>query len=125
MRPRKTILTILLPGLLLCGCLMRQTSSNPPAIDRIQAGNDSAWNGGSFVLSVAKRNGRSLEGIQITQTAANGLKTITTADTGTVSPGSSRNATDKTCVRITLHNAKCQNAGGQTTAEEMVIALRE
>ena len=103
----KTTLTILLSGLLLCGCSQKQATSARPAIDLVEAGQDIAWQGG-YVLHVAKRDGTSLEGILITKTASDGEKTTITADTGTLSPGSVGNATDDNTVQIALQNAKSQ-----------------
>jgi hypothetical protein len=111
-------------GLLLCGCSPKQ-SSKFPSIDQIQAGKDLVWNGGSSVLHVTKRDGNSLEGIQIVATASDGQKTTTTADTGTLTPGSVENAADNSYVRITLHNGKSQNAKVQMTAQEIMIVLHE
>jgi len=95
-------------------------------MDRIQAGKDSAWDGGRIVLHVTKRDGNSLEGIQIINTASNGLKTTITADTGTVSTGSLTNASDSSCVKITLQNMKGQATAGQRlTAKEFILVLHE
>ena len=121
----KTTLTMLLLGFLLCGCSQKRPSTTSPAIDQIQAGKDLAWNDGSSVLHVTKRDGNSLEGIRIVTTASDGQKTTTTADTGTLTPGSLENAADNSCVTITLHNAKSQYAKTQMTAQDLELVLHE
>jgi hypothetical protein len=94
----KTRLAVLLSGLLLCGYAGQQASLAGPAIDRVQAGKDTAWRGG-YLLHVAKRDGATLEGIQIATT-----NTVITADSGTVSMGSLENTTDASSMTLTLNN---------------------
>jgi hypothetical protein len=120
----KTTLTILLSGLLLCGCSQKQATSARPAIDLVEVGKDITWRGG-IVLHVTKRDGASLEGIQIIGTAADGQKMTTTADTGTLTPGSVENAADDSAVRITLHNAKSVSAKSQATMPELMLVLHK
>ncbi len=96
----KNTLTIILSGLLLCGC------SKKPAIDLVQAGKDTSWNHGSYDLQVAKRDGDSLGGIRLVLKTSSGQDTIITADTGTVTAGSVENPADPNCVRVTLFNAQ-------------------
>jgi hypothetical protein len=120
----KNTLTIILSGLLLCGCSQKQASSAGPAIDLVQAGKDISWRDG-YVLHITKRDGTSLEGIQIISTAADGQKTITTADTGTLTPGSVENAADDSAVRITLRNAKSVSAKSQATMQELMLVLHK
>src|SRR5439155_13647104 len=76
----KTTLTILISGLLLCGCAQRQATSAHRAIDSIQAGKDVVWNNG-LVLHVTKRDGDSVQGIRSVGRTSDGQETTTTADT--------------------------------------------
>ena len=102
----KNTFAIILSGLLLCGCSQKQASSTGPAIDFIQAGKDIIWPGG-YVLHVTKRDGNSIEGIQIIRKSAEGQMTIT-ADTGSLTPGSFENTADNSAVLMTLINAKTE-----------------
>lgn len=97
---------ILVLGLFCCGCSPKQDPARPSAIDQIVAGQDVTWANG-FVLRVAKRDGNSLEGIQITH-AIPGELTVIKADKGTVSPGS-----DRTSVKIDLHDAQVQRGNNK------------
>jgi hypothetical protein len=121
----RNTLTILLSGLLLCGCSQKQATSPRPAIDLVEAGKDiTAFSG--IVIHVAKRDGTSLEGIQIKTTASDGQKTTITADTGTLAPGSVENAADDSAVRITLQNVKSVSAKSQMTSqEEQMLVLHK
>jgi uncharacterized protein YcfL len=96
----KDTFTILLSGLLLCGCSQKQASS---AIDRIQAGKDTTF-GDSVVLHVAKRDGTSLEGVSISAKLPNGQTQTITADTATLSAHT--NAPGDIEWTVTLHGAK-------------------
>lgn len=131
----KTILTILLSGLLLCGCSQKQTTSTDtpkdatpadtakqaptgPAIDLVQAGKDTTWRDG-YVLHVTKRHGTSLEGVTISAKLPTGQTQTFSADTATLS--AVPNATDDSSVMVTLHNAKM----GGATVGEYPIALHK
>jgi hypothetical protein len=124
----KTTLTVLLSGLLLCGCSQKPATSARPAIDLVEAGQATAWQAGC-VLHVAKRDGTALEGIQIIKTAADGQKTTFTAATGTVSPGSTADAQDENFVTFSLHNVQVEKHDKTRktldTAKEMTIALHK
>jgi hypothetical protein len=100
----KNAFTILLSGLVLCGCSQKQSSSATPAIDLIQAGKDTTWSGGGGVLHVTKRDGNSVEGVTLSAKLPNGQTQTLTADTATLSVPP--NITDGSEVMITLHNAK-------------------
>jgi hypothetical protein len=123
----KNTLIVLLSGLLVCSCSQKQASSAGPAIDLLQAGKDITAFSGS-VIHITKRDGTSLEGIQITSTGADGQKTTITADTGTLSPGSIEDATDSNSVKLTLHNAHGETlapAGNRVmTVKEMTLVLK-
>jgi major membrane immunogen (membrane-anchored lipoprotein) len=111
-------LTVLLSGLLLCGCSQKQATSASSAIDLVEAGKD-ITSFSNLVIHVTKRDGTSIEGIQIIQTGVtNFLKMTITADTGTLSSGSSKDATDKNFVKISLNNATIETitATGKQTA---------
>jgi hypothetical protein len=41
--------TIILSGLLLCGCSQKQASPDGPAIERVKVG-DTLWNGGVYMV---------------------------------------------------------------------------
>jgi len=118
----KNTLTIILSGLLLCGCSQKQVSSAVPAMDLVQAGRDISWRNGC-VIHVLKRDGASLEGIQIITTSADGEKTTTTADTGTLTAGTVENAADISAVRVTLHNVTSVNARMRETTPELMLLL--
>ncbi|HEX9047129.1 MAG TPA: hypothetical protein VF988_08880 [Verrucomicrobiae bacterium] len=125
----KITLSVLLSGLLLCGCSQnsqKQPSSSGPAIDLIQASNDTVWQDGA-VLHVTKRDGSSVEGIRITHNKPDGDKVTITADTGTLSPGSTEGAADVNSVKLTLHNMRNEmhGPGGNKviTAKEIVLVL--
>lgn len=60
----------------------------------------------SCTLQVAKREGNSLKGIQLIEVTPDGQKKITTAETGALSQGSPKNPADKSCMRLTLYDAK-------------------
>jgi hypothetical protein len=118
----KSILTVLLSGLILCGCSQKQAA--PPAIDLVVAGKDITWHGG-IVLHVTKRDGASLEGIQISSATPDGRKTTVTGDTGTVMAGSAVNAADDNSVRITIENARIRKSGAIITGKEWMIVLQK
>ena len=102
----KNTLIVILLGSLVCGCSQKQASlSSTPAIDLVVAGKDVAWGRGA-VLHVAKRDGTSVEGIQLLLPRPDGQKGMITADAGTLAPGSDVSSTDDSCVQITLHNAQ-------------------
>ena len=103
--------TFILSGLLLCGCCAQKQASQPAtAIDRVQSGTDTAWNHGVYVLHVTKRQGSSLEGVQIISKSANGVETIISADTGTIALGPSclDGVKDENSVAITLKKPRVQ-----------------
>lgn len=60
----KNTLTVLLLGLLLCGCSQKQATSATPAIDLVEARKAVEWSNG-YVLYVGKRSGASLEDIHV------------------------------------------------------------
>ena len=106
-------LIILLSGLAFCGCSHKHDAATRPAIELVEAGQDLTWADG-IVLHVTKRDGSSLEGIQIVRTALNGQQTTIVADKGTVSEGADHNS-----VNITLYEAQTQNGNTQTRAHRM------
>jgi hypothetical protein len=118
----KTTLIVLCSGLLLSGCSQKQATSTRPAIDLVEAGQDSTWDNGA-VLHVVKRDGRSLQGVRFVQKGLDGIETTVTADTGTISSGSIQNPADSNCVTITLYKGQSQSAKGHATFEELPIPL--
>ena len=119
----RNTLTIVLSGLLLCGCSQKQAVSIIPAIDLVRAGKDVVWADGR-VLHVAKRDGAALEGIQIVTT-----NSILKADSGTVSQGSLEDAADPSSIKIVLKNVRCETTNSTaiviSTASEWTIVLHE
>jgi len=103
----------------------RKASAGPP-IDLVQAGKDIVLPGGT-ILHVTKRDGASLEGIRIVSSTTDGQKTTLTADSGTISSGSIKEATDVNPVKLTLHNGHCETLGPDgtrvITAKEMSLAM--
>jgi hypothetical protein len=99
----KYMLTIFLSGLLLCGCSHKESR----AIDLVVAGKDINW-GRGVILHVAKRDGTSVEGIQLLVPLqhSDGKNALITADTGILTAGSNESPTDEDCVQITLLNPK-------------------
>jgi hypothetical protein len=110
-------LTILLLGLAFCGCSQKHDAATRPAIELVQAGQDTTWADGN-VLHVTKREGSSLEGIQIVKTALDGQQTLIVADKGTVSEGADQNS-----VKITLREVQVQKGNTQTRAHLMNVVL--
>jgi uncharacterized lipoprotein YajG len=112
----KITFTILLSGLLFCGCSHKQATLAGSAIDRIQTGTDTTWAGG-HVLHVTQRDGSSLRGIQMIHNGGDGVKITYTADVGTVSPGKLQDPAATNFVTIVIHNAKAE---GVTQSGEKV-----
>ena len=125
----KHTLTIILSGLLLCGCSQRQatpakqTAQSYPALNLIEDGKDSIW--GGWVLRVAKRDGASLEGVQVSETLSDGQKETITAHAGTVQPVVSAWVTNDSAVTIYLSNAKIQIGTKVSTHERYVVSLKK
>lgn len=105
----KNTLIIFLSGILLCGCSHKATR----AIDLVVVGKDVDW-GRGVVLHIAKRNGTSVEGIQLLFPRSDGQKGLITADSGTLTAGSDVSAKDDDCVQITLLNPKGVNTNKVT-----------
>ncbi|MCX6922156.1 MAG: hypothetical protein NT154_02885, partial [Verrucomicrobia bacterium] len=97
---------ILLSGLAFCGC-SKKAASKGSAIDRVQAGQEVAWADG-YVLTVAKREGSSLEGVRIVNTLPDGQTRTIFAEKGTISPGDDANS-----VKIALYEAQTQTGNNQ------------
>jgi hypothetical protein len=66
-----------------------------------------------------------LGGIRIVAKDAAGHENITTADTGTLSPGSVETPGDFSAVRLTLRDVKFQTGTMSGTAQEMMLVLRK
>ena len=115
-----TTITVLLSGLLLCGCSQKQATR---AVDLIQAGKDTTWNQGAYDLQVTKRDGDSLSGIHLVLTTPGSLITNITAETGTVTAGSVENPADPNCVRVTLFNA--QDNLNAKPAKQLIYVLHK
>lgn len=110
----KKTFTILLSGLLICGCSHKQASS--PAIDRVKVG-DTSWNDGGhtfYTLHVSKRDGTSVEGVSITANLPTRQRQIISGDSATLS--AVPNDSDGKSVMITVHNAKIQVDSERPTA---------
>jgi hypothetical protein len=82
----KNTLLVLLSGSLLLGCSTKQAASSPrQAIDLVKSGTFTKWDRG-YVMHVTKRDGTSLEGIELIDTSPGSMR-VFTADTGTIMPG--------------------------------------
>ncbi len=114
----KNTLTIILSGLLLCGC------SKKPAIDLVEAGKDITWRDGS-VLHIQKRDGSSLEGIVISGMRSGGQNQTLLADTGTVTPGVTTNGTSDSSVIIDLHFPKVRVITDSSNYSETTIPYKD
>jgi len=109
----KNIFTILLSGLLLCGCSKR-------ASDLVVAGKDIKWTDNyayaslTNVMHIAKRNGPSIEGVRVVITDQTGAITTITSDTGRLDTNfvsAVSGGTEYTnVVRVILQDAQLQNA---------------
>jgi uncharacterized lipoprotein YajG len=125
----KNTLTILLSGLLLCGCSQKQATPakqeapSYPALNQIEDGKDAIW--GRYVLHVAKRDGASLEGVQISDTLADGQIETITADAGTVQPVVYAWVTNDSAVSVCLRNAKIQIGTKISIHEGYVVSLKK
>jgi hypothetical protein len=118
----KKMISILISGLLLCGCSHKWAKSDTPAIDLVQPGKDISW-GSGVVLHVERRTANSVEGVRLTSTARDGQKTTVTSSGGTLLPGSVENPADGGFVRLTLQNAQIQSATQSLTAGEYMTVL--
>jgi hypothetical protein len=110
----KNTLTIIISGLILCGCSQKQATPSARAIDLVLAGTNEVWiqsDNKESILNITKRDGNSLEGIQITGTTPDGHKSTCTADTATLVSGSVENPADEHSVRIIVHNPHVNNGG--------------
>jgi hypothetical protein len=125
----KYTLTIILSGLFLCGCSQKQATPakqaapSYPALNQIEDGKDGIW--GRYVLHVAKRDGASLEGVQISDTLSDGQKETITADAGTVQPVVSAWVTNNSAVTVYLRNAKIQVGTKVSIHEGYVVSLQK
>src|SRR5262245_51180809 len=118
----KKTFTILLSGLIFCGCSQKQATSAGSAIDLIQTGTDTTFLDGT-VLHVTKRDGASLQGIQIITTRPDGVKLTYTADTATLTSGNIENPAAEDYVKIVILNAKVEGitkSGNKATYTENV-----
>lgn len=119
----KTTHTILLLGLLLCGC------SKKPAVTFIEAGKNVAWSDGKYthVMHIAKRDGVSLEGIRVSDTDPYGQVTTITADKGTLDTNwvsiMSYGIEQTNAVFIHLHDAQLQNATTNQSIKEYAFCF--
>ena len=117
----KTTFTILLSGLLLCGCSQKQATSTLPANDFVQAGRDITLNRGSCVLHVAKRDGNSLTGIRYVLGPGTSSEEVMTADTGTLTPLAQSKDGHVFMVQLVLHSWK--DKYGAHDGQDTSIAL--
>jgi hypothetical protein len=118
--------SVLLSGLLFCGCVHKQATPAGSAIDLIQTGTDTTWPGG-YVLHVTQRDGSSLRGIRLVQSRPDGVTITHTAEVGAVSPGKLKDSAATNFVTIVIHNAKAEGvtASGQrvTNIEDVTLQL--
>ena len=119
----KHTLTVLLSGLLLCGCSQKPATSARPAIDLVEASKNVAWSDG-YVVSIGKRDGTALEAVVVSKTGSDGKKRTFTADIATLLSGSEGSPTDENFVRIILHNAQ-DNLDGTKNVGEVTVTLHK
>jgi hypothetical protein len=120
----KNTFTIILSGLLFCACSQKQAtpSNSTSAIDLIQSGTDTTWPGG-VTVHVTKRDGQTLQGVQINSTIPpDGRKITYTADSATVLPGNDKGADPEHFIKIVIHGAKAE---GVTATGEKVSSVED
>jgi len=115
----RNTLTIILSGLLLCGCSRKSGSSLGEAANLVQSGTDTRWRDGD-VLHVTRRNDASLKGVTLSVKLPTGQTQTITAETATLSlepqtPGQ---------VLIFLHNARMQIGSQTTNLGECPVSLK-
>ena len=119
----KKTLSIILSGLLLWGCATQKSAtSSSLAIELVQAGTDTTWSDGRYILHVAKRTDSMMEGIRLDCKRRGAPDFVFTADTGTISLGSAKNHEDKNSVVITLRNAQ-RSLNGNVEANGIDVTL--
>lgn len=107
--------------------LLKVQIPGPNAIDLVQVGKDTDWRGG-YVLHIAKRDGASIEDIQISRPSTwspDDQKTTITADTGSLSPGSAEDPADGCLVQLTLKNVHIKRGQTETVLGKITFALRK
>jgi hypothetical protein len=118
----KNTLTIILSGLLICGCSQKQASSASPETDFVQAGRDITCNHGLSILHVTKRDGSSVTGIRCVIDPGKKTEHVLTADTGTINPLFTKDG-HVVLVELVLHGWKDEN--GAHDGHNTSIALRQ
>lgn len=132
----KSVFSIILSVLLLCGCSQKHTAVVDQSVD-IVAGKDIVVR--DYVVSVSRRDGNSIEGVRIVQREPDGKETTITADTGTLTQGRKENvearptdaktkdrllvAVIHNSVTMTLSNALVQTKTQNGTTKMMVEKL--
>jgi len=127
----KNTFIILLSGLLFYACSQKQAtpSGSTSAIDLIQSGTDTTWPG-DITLHVTKRDGQSLQGVQINHTLPpDGRKVTYTADSATVLPGNDKGDDPEHYIKIVIHGAKAEGvtASGEkvSSVEDVTLVLKK
>jgi len=120
----KTTLTVLLSGLLLCGCSQKQATSASPAIDLVETSKAVAWSDG-YVIYIGKRHGASLEDIHVSHKYSNGATASIFAEKGTVSAGSVEDPKDVNSVKIILENARIVSGMTMSVTNELTLVLHK
>jgi hypothetical protein len=115
----KNTLTIILSGLLICGCSQKQATSPN---DFIQAGRDTKCNSGLCVLHVTKRDGDLVSGIRCVIDPGKKTESVLTADTGTITPLGTNDG-HVILVKLVLHSWKDKD--GPHDGQDTTIALRQ
>jgi hypothetical protein len=114
---RRIIYILLLLGLTVCGCSRKEGGSSASAVELVQAGQDTTW-ANRDVLSVAKRDGKSVEGIRLLRTSLNGQQITILADKGEVAKGD-----DKQSVKLILYDAQTLNGSRTMHANLLTVVL--
>ena len=102
----KTTSTILIAGLLICGCSQKQAATQT---DYIQAGQDIPLNSSRWVLRVDKRDGDSVTGIRFVMDAGKETESVLTADTGTLTTLSRKPDGQAVFMQLVMHGRDGQH----------------
>jgi hypothetical protein len=109
--------TLLLSGLLFCGC-------SRPTSDLIKPGKDLAWSDGAdtHVMHISRRDGLSIQGIRVVDKDSYGNVTTITADTGRLYTNwvaiASYGVEHTNAVMVVLQDAQIQDAKTNQTVKQ-------
>jgi hypothetical protein len=115
---------VVLSSILLWGCSQRQATPTQPAMERVQAGRLIKWDA-DHILHIGKRNGSSLEDVQLWALGADGHTAFACSPTATLSPGTVQDPADQRSVKITFRDVKTFDGSNVATCKELVVVLHE